>query len=73
MTPHLSPLPPILCPPIGHPKGEDLKGRGGENTKKMNLFYLSSVAGFMSSFDSSLSCICNNKVLRKIIKKKRDY
>lgn len=57
MTPHLPP--PILYPPIGNPKGEDLKGRGGENTKKkkMNLFYLSSVAGFMSFFDSSFSFV----------------
>lgn len=40
MTPHLPP--PILYPPIGNPKGEDLKGRGGENTKKKkNEFILS--------------------------------
>lgn len=46
-------------------KGEDLKGRDGEDThtpQKMSLFYLSSVAGFMSLAVLSLSCICNNKV-----------
>lgn len=42
---------------------------------KMNLFYLSSVAGFMLSLWQffSVSCICNNKVFKKKIKKKRDY
>lgn len=33
---------------LDNPKGDDLKGRG-EETAKMNLFYLSSVARFMLS------------------------
>lgn len=57
-----------------NPKGDDLKGRGRENTK--NEFILSKLCSKIHVVPLavlSLSCICNNKVLKKIIKKKRDY
>lgn len=56
----------------------DLKGKGwGRHTEK-NEFILSKLRSRIPACHSravlSLSCICNNKVLKKmIIKKKRDY
>ena len=51
---------------LDNPKGDDLKGRGGENTK--NEFILSKLCSRIHVVPLavlSLSCICNNKVLKK--------